>query len=135
MSDTCYLQIECRRSDIPKFAEVLKNHMYEGKFWDEDAGNKVASLIIYEANYGWSTEVDALADAGLSFLVEHGAGSDYGPCVIACWKADQVECSADIEGNPVVIVLDESGAVEPGEIENARKYHRYRRLIQDYFKS
>jgi len=64
MSDTCYLQISFPRKDLPKFNEVLKDELYDGVFWDDDVGNEYqVDAIIYEANYGWYKEIEALAKA------------------------------------------------------------------------
>ena len=121
MSDTCYLQISFPRKDLPKFNEVLKDELYDGVFWDEDIGDDYqVEAIIYEANYGWYDQIRALASAGLTFSVFHGAGAEYGPCVYACYKGELVGCSADWDGNPVVPVT--KGVLHKVAYQDCLKY-------------
>jgi len=122
MSDTCYLQISFPRKDLPKFNEVLKDELYDGVFWDDDVGNEYqVDAIIYEANYGWYKEIEALAKAGLTFSVSHGAGAEYGPCVYACYKGEMVVCSADWNGHPVVSIPP-SGEIPENQYQDCKRY-------------
>ena len=122
MSDTCYLHITFPRKDLPKFNEVLKDELYDGVFWDEDIGDEYqVDAIIYEANYGWYDQIQALARAGLTFSAYHAAGSEYGPCVYACYKGELVMCSADWDGNPVV-PIPPSGGVPIDDYLHCRRY-------------
>ncbi|MBW1930271.1 MAG: hypothetical protein JRJ13_14105 [Deltaproteobacteria bacterium] len=122
MSDTCYLHITFPRKDLPKFNEVLKDELYDGVFWDEEMGDEhQVDAIIYEANYGWYDQVQALARAGLTFSVSHGAGAEYGPCVYACYKGELVMCSADWDGNPV-IAIPRSGGVPIDDYLHCKRY-------------
>ena len=126
MSDTCWLNMTFPRKDLPAFNKVLKDQIWdnghETAFWDEDNGDdSLVDAIIYEANYGWYDEIQALAKAGLSFLVGHGAGGEYGPCAYACYQGDLAECSTDYDGNPVAVV-NSDGTVTG--VENCMKYHR-----------
>jgi len=97
--------------------------MWKGQFWDEEEGDDgEVNATIYEANYGWYEEIHALAEAGLTFTVSHGAGGEYGPCVYACYQGDLVECSADWDGNPVAPVGKDG--VDKKALEACMKYHR-----------
>ena len=128
MSDRCWLSIEFRKEALPKFNEILE---YENEFWDEaEMDEETIQATIYEANYGWYNEIQALAKAGLTFTVSHGAGGEYGPCVYACHKGDLVECSADWDENPVVAVTE--GGVNERHLEECMKYHRIlKKIIAD----
>jgi len=97
--------------------------MWKGQFWDEEEGDDgEINATIYEANYGWYEEIHALAEAGLTFTVSHGAGGEYGPCVYACYEGDLVGCSADWEGTPVVPVG--KNGMNQRHLKNAGKYYR-----------
>ncbi len=122
MGDRCWLQMSFPRKDLPRFNEILENHVWEGCFWDEDSGDdEEVNAIIYEANYGWYDEIQALAKAGLSFTVSHGAGGEYGPCVYACYEGELVGCSADWEGNPVAPIHKDG--VDENALKACMKYH------------
>lgn len=130
MGDRCWLNITFPRVDLPKFNEVLADRMWKGQFWDEEDGDdSKVNAIIYEANYGWYDEVQALAEAGLTFTVSHGAGGEYGPCVYACYEGDLVGCSADWEGNPVAPVYKDG--VDRKALEACMKYHQLVEMIQE----
>jgi len=121
MGDRCYLEIEFSRNDLPRFNEILKDKLWDGVFWDEENGDELKVVaVVYEANYGWYDEIRALARAGLTFTVYHGAGGAYGPCVYACYKGDLVGCSADCDGNPVVPVT--RGSLHKVAYQDCLKY-------------
>ena len=126
MSDTCWLNIEFRKEDLPKFNEVLE---YENEFWDEaQLDEEEIRATVYEANYGWYNEIQDLAKAGLTFTVSHGAGGEYGPCVYACYKGDLAGCSADWGGTPVVPVAKEG--VDEGYLEECMRYYRILKRVE-----
>jgi len=117
------------RTDLPKFNKVLKDELWDGVFWDEENGDDgQVNAIIYEANYGWYVEIQALAKAGLTFTVSHGAGGTYGPCVYACYKGDLVSCSADWDGNPVAPVGKDG--VDEKALEACMKYQRLVEMME-----
>jgi len=110
-----------RKEDLPKFKAVLQRKMYDGKFWDEeDSDEKEMTVTIYEANYGWYTEMNDMADEGLTFTASHESGGAYGPCNYACYKGDLEDCSADFDGNPVINVTKEGA--DPVSLAQSRKY-------------
>jgi len=122
MSDTCWLNMTFRKEDLPKFKTVLQHRMYDGKFWDEeDADEDEIEATVYEANYGWYDEIESLAKEGLTFTVSHGNGGTYGPCNYACYEGDLVECNANLEENPVVLVT--KGGVNQADLANCMKYY------------
>ena len=130
MSNTCFLEITFPKADLPKFNKILKKEIYNNVFWDDEIGDdNHIHAIIYEANYGWYNEIHALAAAGLTFTVSTGPGGDYGPCIYACYQGDLVECSADWDGNPVIIVGPKG--IDESELNEAIKYHQIKKKIEE----
>jgi len=107
MGDRCWLRIEFPRKDLEKFNEIMDGYSYEGRWWDVDDGDEQwVCATIDEANYGLCNEINEMANAGLTFAVEHGTGSSYGPMAYACFKGKLEECNTDYDGTPVVRYYD-----------------------------
>lgn len=115
MSDRTYSYVRCRPSDAHHF-ENLGYELQTG-------GGGVVELFNADANYGNSTELDAVARTGVVFYAWHGAGGNYGPCV----QASDGQQFADVEGDgdlhPVVRVL-RNGRIERQRLMEAREYWR-----------
>ena len=121
MGDTSSLTITFAKRDLPQFNEVLKDKMWNGKWWDEvweEEGRQI-SCYVSEANYGWVNEIEQLAEKGLTFEAYQGSGDSYGPCVCACFQGDLLVCDSNQDGTPVVAYRKDDNVVG---IENARKY-------------
>jgi hypothetical protein len=125
MSDTCWLTIRFSRKDLDKFNEVLKEEIWNGRFWDEDhseEGDDEVNAVIYEANYGWSDQLQNLAEAGLTFSGEHSAGGEYGPMAFACFEGEFLDVNTDHDGSPTVTAY-KRGAINEAEMERVNKYY------------
>lgn len=74
MSDTCFMELTCRREDLERFT-ALGFHI-----WGEDDGGPIVELTDECANFGHS----ATLPSDLPFFASHGSGDNYGPHLIAC---------------------------------------------------
>ena len=142
MSDTAWFGITFKTSDLEKINEVLKDEMWNGKWWDEawensvdcSSGSKCPTMTanIYEANYGGVRITDALIKANIPFGAAYGSGGSYGPGAIVFYEGEQEEMSTDIEGSPVVVV-DKDGVSE-NELQQAKRFYKILDQVQEYFK-
>jgi len=148
MGDRCYVELIFKKGDLLRATEAVnefwrkKYSSYSnesgwaitinGKWYDEieDHEDGTVKLIICEANYGMSDELQALAEAKIDFVYFHGAGGTYGPCVGVCIDGELLECSADVDGNPVVAITGDCG-VPWEEVEKCWKYHSMVKKLYD----
>ena len=80
MGDRCHLTITFREKDAAELGKILTGSEAT-KWWDDVDGNPAEGILevgVDEVNYGWYTELDVAADAGIPFVGWHGAGSEYG---------------------------------------------------------
>ncbi len=85
MSDTCFMELTCRRQDLDRFTS-LGFH-----FWGEDDGAPIVELTDEEANFGHS----ATLPSDVPFFASHGSGDGYGPHLIACDGNRLIEIPGD----------------------------------------
>jgi len=122
MGDSTWLNISLAEKDLEKFDKVLINEMWEGTWWDEaEIDDGVIFAQIYEANYGWFTQLENLAEANLTFHGSSGSGGSYGAGIFACHEGNLMEVLADHDSQPVVIV-EADGNVSKSQLENVRDY-------------
>ncbi len=136
MGDSCSLNINCARVDLPQFDEALKDEAVwygpdEGMWWDEEDGsNTEVNARICEANYGWYGQLEKLAKAGLTFYGMHGAGGTYGPMAFACYKGEYVEVNTDVDGTPNVAVARDG--VDQKEINKVKRFYKIEDKARQY---
>ena len=133
MSDIAWFGITFKTSDLEKINEVLKDEMWNGKWWDEVWSDGPAMTAnIYEANYGGVRITDALIKANIPFDATYGSGGSYGPGAIVFYEGEQEEMSTNIEGSPVVVV-NKDGVSENG-LQQAKRFYKILDQAQEYFK-
>lgn len=145
MSDACNLVLIFKRDELNKFSEVLKDQTCEGIFWNEESGDENEMIVtIYEANYGWDTELTKLSKDGLTFYGNHSAGGDYGPFVFAGHNNEYQAVLSTQEGYPVVIIGEDLqvGRIEFNEVKiyweiykKAKEYIEKENITSVYGKS
>jgi hypothetical protein len=131
MGDTCWLKIELKRSDLPKFREILNR---EEDWWDErlnSGDNAIVICIVNAAGDGWVKEIKQFADAGLSFLIEYASGKGYGPGVYVGYAGDIVECNSDMDGTPVVQVRE--AGIDHDSLKICIRYWEEVAKVREYF--
>ncbi|NBU11829.1 MAG: hypothetical protein EBS84_22995, partial [Proteobacteria bacterium] len=69
MGDRCYMQVTCRRQDIPEF-EALGFHLE----FEQSPDSPIVELIDEEANYAHADQLPT----DIPFTAWHGAGGNYG---------------------------------------------------------
>ena len=99
---------------------------------DEGGDGKPMSVQVYEADYGWWTEMESLKNALLTFRMFHGAGGGYGSGTAACYMGKMIEMDTNHEDQPVVIV-DKRGP-DVVQVQLAREYFELSEKIDLYFK-
>lgn len=127
MGDSCWFQISFARKDLDRFKEVLKDEAEDddGRFWDEEwykPGDDKMTVVIDDANYGWSDQLEMLAKAHLTFHGEHAAGGTYGPMAFVCFKGEFVDVNTDHDGTPTVAV-PKRGIVSGDELARVNRYY------------
>jgi hypothetical protein len=135
MSDTCYFQIDILKKDKEKVDEIMFDLEPGSRLrWPEEEDNEdgTVTLIEHEARYGYLDQRNKLAEAGIVFHGQHGAGSCYGECIFACYDKRHVEANA-IDYGPVALV-NCNGTVDMSSLRNAQNYYQILELVKKYFK-
>ena len=57
MGDSCRIEFSVREKDIESFKRLFKKHICEYEFEEEDLCGGLYSLVNYEANYGYYSEI------------------------------------------------------------------------------
>ena len=140
MGDCCSLTISFPRNDLGRINRILAKEWNTGiddKWWDEersDEDDPVMQVDIYEANYAMYSTCEALATAGMTFIVEHDSGGDYGPGSYVCLHGEEfIVVDASHNGLPVVTCGPDGP--DPDALEYIKKYWRTHGKIMDYFNS
>jgi len=123
MGDRCWIQMTFRKEDQAKFEQIL------GDCWDDIVEeNGIITANAYDANYGFYSEREELAKAGLTFDGQHGAGGNYGDGIFACHKGKHAEINADSNGNSMIAIDIETGEISKTDLDI---FYNYRRVYLD----
>lgn len=125
MGDRCYMQVTCRRQDIPLF-EALGFHLE----FEQSPDCAVVELIDEEANYAHADQLPA----EVPFLASHGAGGNYGDGKIACDGNHYAEVGCTSDG--FVVIWDrQTDAPTPESLERIRHYFAVHQTVRELFTS
>ena len=125
MGDRCYMQVTCRRQDIPVF-DALGFHLD----FEQAPDCPIVELIDEEANYA---HADALP-TDIPFTAWHCAGDNYGDGRIACDGERYAEVGAN--GDGFVVAWDyETNQPTPQSLAAIRDYLAIHQTVQEQFKT
>ncbi|TXT46361.1 MAG: hypothetical protein FD140_4497 [Limisphaerales bacterium] len=125
MGDRCYMQVTCRREDIPEF-EALGFHVE----FEQSQDSPIVELIDEEANYAHAD----LLPTDIPFTATHGAGGNYGDGKIACDGNHYAEVSANQDG--FVVSWDEASNQPAQEsLARIRDYLAVHQTVQEMFQT
>ena len=123
MGDRCYMQVTCRRQDIPEF-EALGFHLE----FEQSPNSPIVELIDEEANYAHADQLPT----DIPFTAWHGAGGNYGDGKIACDGNHYAEVSANHDG--FVVRWDQTTNQPTQEsIAGIRDYLAVHQTVQEMF--
>ncbi|MEQ2009756.1 MAG: hypothetical protein ABMA26_23470 [Limisphaerales bacterium] len=123
MGDRCYMQVTCRRQDIPEF-EALGFHVE----FEQSPDSPIVELIDEEANYAHADQLPT----DIPFTAWHGAGGNYGDGKIACDGNHYAEVSANRDG--FVVSWDEATNQPAQEsLASIRDYLAVHQTVQGMF--
>lgn len=124
MGDRCYLSIYWKKSDTEKLlaTEVFAATTLESIFDEVEEEGEQMHGVVFEANYGWWTELTELAKAGVVFHGWHDAGGTYGDGVFCSWDSEYFEAEALYDWTGPAVALDEDGNPIPSGLARARAY-------------
>ena len=123
MGDRCYMQVTCRRQDIPEF-EALGFHLE----FEQSPNSPIVELIDEEANYAHADQLPT----DIPFTAWHGAGGNYGDGKIACDGYHYAEVSANQDG--FVVGWDQASNQPTQEsIAGIRDYLAVHQTVQEMF--
>ena len=125
MGDRCYMQVTCRRQDIPLF-EALGFHLE----FEQSPDSPVVELIDEEANYAHADHLPT----EVPFLASHGAGGNYGDGKIACDGNRYAEVEAGHDGGFVVWWTKTSNRPTAPNLATVRRYLTVHRQVQRLFR-
>lgn len=80
MSDTCHMSFRVKLSDLAQFKAVISTHLFSGfEFDEENDDDGVVELVVYAANHGFYSEIQAMVkDPNCPpFHYFQGVGSTY----------------------------------------------------------
>jgi hypothetical protein len=108
------MTLRCRKEHKAIFEEMGFNEEDE-----HDDGS--IQMVDEQANYGhYSDLVDGDLE-GIPFIASHSAGGEYGPSNYASDGEKVDSCSADHDGNEIVVVRSD-GTIDPVNLENVRRF-------------
>ena len=111
MGDRCYMKLECRRQDAPRF-EALGFYIEE----DESKAD-VATMVDEGANYAHSGDMPE----DIPYYGWHDTGGGYEACVFACDGKKLAEATCLRDWLPVVSVKEDGSLIQE-MLEQAREY-------------
>ena len=123
MGDRCYMQVTCRRQDIPEF-EALGFHVE----FEHSPDSPIVELIDEEANYAHADQLPT----DIPFTAWHGAGGNYGDGKIACDGNHYAEVSANQDGF-VVRFDDTTNQPTQESLDGIRHYLAVHKAVRDLF--
>jgi hypothetical protein len=118
VGDRCYISIKFRRADLPIFEEILGKDVFE----ELDGGAQIVVGSHAEANYGWTQELEELAQRNIPFSGFHGKGSEYSAEVFAACNGLFAEVFSDEQGD-VMIYIDNTGKIHKRAKERVMEYY------------
>ena len=146
MGDRCYMEIVCRREDVPLFEQVgfllrggcsFRDGRLQCDYADE-AGSAVVHLSQDEANYacqvGSGSAGFGLLPKGVPFYGTHSAGGDYGDGVFATLgRSLDYATALQNSSAPAVELHPITGKIDPRRLRAARHYLKTLAKVQAKF--
>ena len=126
MSDHCFMQITCRRQDLPLF-EPLGFHLE----FEQAPESPIVELIDQEANYAHHGKLPT----AVPFLASHGPGGDYGAGEIACDGIHHAEVEVGHGCGYVVRWDDTTNQPSPECLDHIRDYLAIQHTVQQRFQA
>ena len=128
MSDRCYMEIQCSKSD---YESTLREYFIE--ILEEDDGYIKAADP--EANHAYTKEAEEWADQGLIFIAFHEAGANYGGYEIACDGEWLCDAPYHHDRGLVVEMDEETGQPRTEGLKEARKLLEVRQRAMKHLDS
>ena len=128
MSDRCYMEIQCSKSD---YESTLREYFVE--ILEEDGGYIKAADP--EASHAYTKEAEEWADQGLIFVAYHESGDHYGGYEIAC-DGERL-CDAPYHHDRGLVVEMDEDTGQPGTegVKEARKLLEVRQRAMKHLDS
>jgi len=126
MGDSCRFSIETVASDFETMEKLLNKAVNNNSGWSLfnevevwPGGHKEG--VVYEANYGWYTEIHSMVaeEEVPPFLASHGSGGEHPSAVVAHYKGEIAWC-AESQGSPVVPLLQHGDLSQPSKTITGR---------------
>lgn len=123
MGDRCYMVVNCRRQDAPKFEEL--GFRIEDVYAPGEPGDPVM-MVDDEANYAHYQKMPE----DIPYEGWHDAGGDYGCEVFACdgKKVHYADCNKD---QSVVVTVNEDCFMCEASLTRAREYYKAYKFAQE----
>ena len=130
MGDRCYLEITLRTCDVGAVREVLGDWFPDETVDDGDTPEGVTRAVIYEANYGYATELIQLANT-LPFFGRHGAGCAYPAARFAAVDGKYHEADTLDNDDGLVVSVDDAGDVNADELAAIKRFLGFERRARE----
>lgn len=128
MGDRCWAKLTFKASDIEKFKifnDIKDQH-------DMEADGDVIRIEWEEINYAGYDMMHSFSDAGLTCILEHGRGDNYGCGYIFVFGGYKFEIAITDDGE-FFVPVDDEGVPDKNRIIYVKHAIRLKKLIQAYF--
>ena len=134
MGDRCYMEVTVRKTDAPKFEEILglKGTGVPQTFSIYTVAEAV-SYVVEESNYGDHEPRMEAAEAGCAFIGFHTSGHEYPACEFAAADGVMVEALTDTDSGLLVPIDVENGraVVQPHILADVQRYLDLRKRAEE----
>ena len=124
MGDRCYMQVTCRREDLPRFEPLGFRLEFE-----QTTNCPIVELVDEEANSAHNGDLPT----DVPFLASHGPGGNYGSGLIACDGKCFAEVEAGHEGGFVLWWTKASNRPTAESVKSVQRYLAVHRQVQRLF--
>lgn len=126
MGDRCWAKLTFKASDIKKF-DIIKDELN-----NMETDGDVIRIEWEEINYAGYDMMHSFSDAGLTCILEHGRGDNYGCGYILVFGGYKFEIAITDDGE-FFVPLDNEGVPNESRIIYVKYAIRLKKLIQAYF--
>jgi len=134
MGDYCYLTVRTLPAHVPLFEPFME--VAEEIVDEETREVTEIHLVDEEANYGYGERLEKLADRGVVFISQSGAGGQYGPMSMVSDGSRQTwEVETDWDNvDPVVTFNIEKMEVDAKSLEQVVEYANAYKRVEAIFR-
>ncbi len=125
MGDRTYVEVTIAACDLERVKDIFLPTCWRSRgiefTYEERHPDGTVTVGLDDVNNGGLEEADVMKGAGIPFILEHEAGGDYTPGIIAC-DGERMEEIKTLDGQIVLFFNEESGDAQDVDFQFAREF-------------